>query len=152
MTLLSEKIAALKLPSPLCVPTGTNVREVIELVQRHRTGCVLVCEGTLVIGIITERDVLMNIVARDVVLDSPVDKFMTPNPRTLTPDRTIGEAIGLMNQEGFRNIPIVDTKTGAAVALIRVQDIIDFLAESFPEHVLNLPPRPHQKMATPEGA
>jgi CBS domain-containing protein len=121
-------------------------------VQRHRTGCVLVCEGSLVIGIITERDVLMNVVARDVELDSPVDQFMTPNPRTLTPDRTIGEAIALMNQEGFRNIPIVDTKTSEAVALIRVQDIIDFLAESFPEHVLNLPPRPHQKMATPEGA
>ena len=152
MSLLSEKIAALKLPTPLCVPSGTNVRAVIELVQRHKTGCVLVCEGSLIIGIITERDVLMNVVARDVVLDSPVDKFMTPNPRTLTPNRTIGEAIALMNQEGFRNIPIVDIKTNEAIALIRVQDIIDFLAESFPEHVLNLPPRPHQELKTPEGA
>ena len=152
MSLLSEKIAALKLPTPLCVPSGTNVRAVIELVQRHKTGCVLVCEGSLIIGIITERDVLMNVVARDVVLDSPVDKFMTPNPRTLTPNRTIGEAIALMNQEGFRNIPIVDIKTNEAIALIRVQDIIDFLAESFPEHVLNLPPSPHQTMSPPEEA
>ena len=152
MTLLSEKIAALKLPSPLSVPSGTSVRDVIEQVQRQRIGCVLVCQESNIVGIMTEWDVLMKVVRRDIDPDSPVDQFMTPNPRTLTSDRTIGDAIALMNNEGFRNIPIVDTKTGAAIALIRVQDIIDFLGESFPEQVINLPPRPHQKMTTPEGA
>ena len=152
MTLLGEKIAALKLPIPLSVPSGTSVRDVIEQVQRQRVGCVLVCQESSVVGIMTEWDVLMKVVRRDIDPDSPVDQFMTPNPRTLTSDRTIGDAIALMNDEGFRNIPIVDTKTGEAIALIRVQDIIDFLGESFPEQVINLPPRPHQKMRTPEGA
>ena len=77
---------------------------------------------------------------------------MTPEPVTLTKDRTIGEAITLMNDEDFRNIPIVDAETGEPIALFNVRDIIHHLAESFPEHVLNLPPRPHQKMLTPEGA
>ena len=126
--------------------------EVIETVQQHRPGAVLICEGKRITGIITERDILMKIVARDVSFDEPVEKFMTPDPQTLTPDQTIGEAITLMNSEGFRNIPIVDAKTGEAIALFRVRDVIDHLAESFPEHVINLPPRPHQKMQTPEGA
>lgn len=128
------------------------MRQVIDTVQRHRTGAVLVCEGNRPIGIMTERDVLMKVVARDVSHDDPIDKFMTPNPCTLTADSTIGEAITLMTSEGFRNIPIVDPKTGEAIALFRVRDIIQQLAESFPEHVLNLPPRPHQQMKTPEGA
>jgi CBS domain-containing protein len=149
---LSDKIAALKLPAPLCVAGGTSVGQVIDTVQQHRAGAVLICEGKRITGIITERDVLMKIVARDVSFDEPVEKFMTPDPQTLTPDRTIGEAITLMNSEGFRNIPIVDAKTGEAIALFRVRDVIDHLAESFPEHVINLPPRPHQKMQTPEGA
>ncbi len=100
----------------------------------------------------TERDVLMKVVARDVNGDEAVDTFMTPEPRTLTPDHTVGEAISLMHREGFRNIPIIDAKTGEPIALFRVQDVIDFLGESFPEHVLNLPPRPHQTMKTAEGA
>ncbi len=100
----------------------------------------------------TERDVLMKVVARDVDYDQPVDLFMTPDPRTLTSDRTIGEAISLMNNEGFRNIPIVDAQTGEAISLFRIRDVIYHLAESFPEHVLNLPPEPNQKMKTAEGA
>ncbi len=150
--MLSDKIVALKLPSPLFVASGSSVRQVIETVQRHRTGAVLICEGKRLIGIMTERDVLMKVVARDVNHDEPVDAFMTPNPHTLTPDRTIGEAISLMNREGFRNVPIVDGETGDAIALFRVRDVIDYLAESFPEQVINLPPRPDQKMTTPEGA
>lgn len=128
------------------------MREVIETVQRHRVGAVLVCAGRHPIGIMTERDVLMKVVRRDVDYEEPVDKFMTPNPRTLTADRTIGEAISLMNSEEFRNIPIVDPRTGEVTALFRVADIIHHLAESFPEYVLNLPPRPDQQMKTPEGA
>ena len=150
--MLGEKIVSLKLAPPLCVPSGSSMRQVIETVQQHRVGAVVVCEEDRPIGIMTERDVLMKVVARDVDYDEPVDKFMTPNPRTLTGERTIGEAISLMNSEGFRNIPIVDARTGAATALFRVRDVIHHLAESFPEHVLNLPPRPHQQMKTPEGA
>ena len=150
--MLNDKIVSLKMAPPLCVASGASVRQVIETVQRHRVGAVLVCEGKRLVGIMTERDVLMKVIARDVEYDEPVDKFMTPNPRTLTPDRTLGEAITLMNDAGFRNIPIVHPDTGEAIGLFRVQEVIDHLAESFPEHVLNLPPRTDQKMDTPEGA
>lgn len=152
VTVLSDKVITLKLAPPLSVASGTSMGEVIDTVQQHRAGAVLICEGKRLIGIITERDVLMKVVARDVNYDEPVDKFMTPNPRTLPPDATIGEAITLMNSEEFRNIPIVDPETNEAVAIFRVRDVIDHLAESFPEHVINLPPRPHQKMKTAEGA
>ena len=150
--MLSDKILSLQLPPPLSVASGSSVRQVIDTVQRHRTGAVLVSEGKRLVGIMTERDVLMKLIRRDVSYDDPVDRFMTPNPRTLTPDSTIGEAITLMTDEGFRNIPIVDAATGEAVGLFRVQDVIDHLAESFPEHVLNLPPRTDQKLETAEGA
>jgi hypothetical protein len=40
----------------------------------------------------------------------------------------------------------------AARRVVRQADIIKYLAESFPEELLNLPPRPHQRMKEPEGA
>jgi len=149
---LSDKILSLNLPQPLCVPSGSTVQQVIDTVQNRHTGAVLVCENQRPIGIMTERDVLMKIVARDVGYDEPVERFMTAHPRTLTGDRTIAEAITLMNSEGFRNIPIVDARTGEVTALFRISDIIHHLAESFPAHVLNLPPHAHQQMKTQEGA
>jgi len=150
--LLSDKIRALKLPRPLTVESGTSVREVIRKVQQHGAGCVLVSKDSRPVGIMTERDVLMKVVARDVDYDEPVDVFMTRDPRTMTPDDNIGKAISLMNKAGFRNIPIIDPGTGEAIALFRIQDVIDYLAEAYPEKVLNLPPMPHQLLATPEGA
>jgi CBS domain-containing protein len=122
------------------------------MVQRQGAGCVIVSKDSRPIGIMTERDFLMKVVARDVDYNEPVDSFMTPDPRTLTPDDTIGEAISLMNSEGFRNIPIINPSSGEAIAIFRIQDVIDYLAEAYPEKVLNLPPRPHQLLRTPEGA
>jgi CBS domain-containing protein len=150
--LLNEKIGTLKLAAPLCVEIGTSVGEVINEFQRHTIGCVLVCDGPKLVGIMTERDVLLKVVARDVSSEEPVEKFMTPEPVTFTPDRTIGDAIDVMDQENFRNIPIVSAETGEAIAVFSIKDVIDYVVESFPEQVMNLPPRPHQEMKTPEGA
>ena len=150
--MLNEKIGTLKLAAPLCVEIGTSVGEVINEFQRHTIGCVLVCDGPKLVGIMTERDVLLKVVARDVSSEEPVEKFMTPEPVTFTPDRTIGDAIDLMDQENFRNIPIVSAETGESIAVFSIKDVIDYVVESFPEQVMNLPPRPHQEMKTPEGA
>jgi CBS domain-containing protein len=146
-----DRIRTLDLQSPLCVASGSSVRTVIETVQKQKAPAVIICEANRPIGIMTERDVLMKIVARDVNHDDPVDKFMTPDPRTLTPDRTIGEAIALMVTDDFRNVPIVN-EDGEPIYLLRIADIIHHIAETFPEYVVNLPPRPHQQLKTPEGA
>ena len=149
--MLSDKIRTLDLPPPLTVESGTSVRQVIKRVQRDSAGCVLVLQDNRLIGIMTERDVLMKVVARDVDYDDPVDNFMTREPFSLTPNDTIAEAITLMNRESFRNVPIIDAASGKAIAIFRIQDVVDYLAESFPEHMLNLPPRPHQLMRTQDG-
>jgi CBS domain-containing protein len=76
---------------------------------------------------------------------------MSHSPETLTLKDRIARAIQLMSEGGERNIPIVDD-AGQAVAVLRTLDIIHFLAEAFPAQVMNLPPRPHQLIAEPEGA
>ena len=55
-----------------------------------------------------------------------------------------------MVSEGIDNIPIVDA-TGQATGVLRALDVIHFLAEAFPEELLNLPPEPHQTIPKPEG-
>jgi CBS domain-containing protein len=66
-------------------------------------------------------------------------------------DGTIKDAIELMQTGRYRNVPLLDAD-GTLVGVVRQNDVIRYLAESFPEELLNLPPRPHQKMKEPEGA
>jgi CBS domain-containing protein len=149
--LRDNKIGALSLPKPLCVTPGTSLREALAMVRRAGVGALVVVEGGKVVGLLTERDVLMKVVARGVDYGRQVKEFMTADPHTLTRDRPVTEAVALLNREHYRHLPIVDEK-GAPVAMLRMLDIIQYFAEAFPEEVLNLPPRPHQAMETPEGA
>jgi CBS domain-containing protein len=124
----------------------------MEAIERGAVGCVVVCQGKKLIGILTERDVLLKVVARDVDYATPVDEFMTPDPITLPLSATIGDAVNIMIEKNFRHIPIIEDGGSQPLAVFSIKDVINLLAESFPEHVLNLPPRPHQKMSTREGA
>ena len=51
----------------------------------------------------------------------------------------------------YRNVPIVDDD-GRVVGIVRQVDVLKYLSEAFPEELLNLPPRPHQRMKESEGA
>ena len=122
---------------------------------RHRShekdegGCAIVCEAERVVGIFTERDLLTKIVGADVDLRSPVSQWMSPVVSTLTRDATIGDAVSMMNEKSFRNIPLV--KEGKLVGSISVFDVISYLAESYPKTTMNLPPDPDQIMTEEDG-
>jgi CBS domain-containing protein len=150
-TFQTDPISALLLPPPVSIAKDASVGAALAAVQQHRMGYVLVVDDGRPVGIMSEVEVLMKIVARDVKYDSNVAAFASPIPYTLTASDRIGDAIQLMTDTGADNIPIVD-KAGKAVAVLRTFDLIHFLAEAFPEHALNLPPRPDQIHARPEGA
>jgi CBS domain-containing protein len=152
-SLTDERLRVLSRRHPVTVAPGTSLAECLRAIQRTGTGdSVFVCspDGRLV-GVLTERDIFGRIVAGHVDLNQPVESLMTVEPRTLDLDQTIRDAIELMQTGRYRNIPLVDG-AGRLVGVVRQNDIIKYLAESFPEELLNLPPRPHQRMKEPEGA
>jgi CBS domain-containing protein len=148
---LKDKVGTLSaLTDPVTVEAGASVGELIQKIRLHKVGCVLVTEGDKPIGIVTERDILLKVVARDVPFTAPVDDFMTRNPVVLSAHKTVGDAVTIMNEMNFRHVPIVQDD-GRACGIVSIKDVITLVAESVPQHVLNLPPRPHQKMAEREG-
>ena len=151
--LAEERLRVLSRRQPVTVPPGTSLADCLRAIQRTRTGdSVFVCDASGHLeGVLTERDIFGRIVGGEVDLSQPVETLMTTEPRTLDLDQTIGDAIELMQTGRYRNVPMVDD-VGTLVGVVRQQDIISYLAESFPEELLNLPPRPHQKMKKAEGA
>ena len=151
--LAEERLRVLSRRQPVTVLPGTSLMDCLAAIQRTRTGdSVFVCEpsGRLT-GVLTERDIFGRIVAGHVDLTLPVETLMTTDPKTLDLDQTIRDAIELMQTGRYRNVPLVDD-LGNLMGVVRQQDIISYLAESFPEELLNLPPRPHQRMKASEGA
>ena len=132
-----------------CVNPATSLRQAIEVMKKDEGGCAIVCEGDRVVGIFTERDLLSKIVGEEIDMEAPVSNWMSPVVATLTPEATIGDAVGIMNEKGYRNIPLV--KNGKLVGSISVFDVISYLAESYPKTAMNLPPNPDQVMDSTDG-
>ena len=150
-SLHAEKVTALAQREPLLVEAGTTVATAIQRMRAARGEPALVVEDGRLVGILTERDVLLKVLGHQVPADAAVDAYMKPRPQTLTAEATLGEAAHLMDRGRFRHVPIVDTD-GRPILTLRQQDILAYIAEAFPEEILNLPPRPHQRLAEQEGA
>jgi len=147
-SLADEKLKVLSRRDPVTVAPGTSLRDCIAAIQRTGTGdsvFVTDSDGRLA-GVLTERDIFGRIVGGDVVdLDQPVETLMTTQPHHLHLDETVRDAIELMQTGRYRNVPLLD-EADFLIGVVRPQDVLGFLAESFPEELLNLPPRPHQQM------
>ncbi|HET6266111.1 MAG TPA: CBS domain-containing protein [Acidobacteriota bacterium] len=147
----TTKIRQLNLPPPLLVQSGSRTEDVIAQMRKGKTTCALICKGDRCIGIFTERDFLDKILDKKGDSSLPVDSMMSRDPQSLTPEDSVESAIRMMNQFGYRNIPLRD-REGKSVGLVQIRNIIDFLAELYPEEVLNKPPRDNQKFSEPDGA
>jgi CBS domain-containing protein len=99
-------------------------------------------------GIFTERDLLRRVAVpgRD-PKTTPLSDVMTREPESLGPDTLIAYAINRLHNASYRTIPLVDAQ-GRPIGVMTVNDIVQWLAELFPEAILNAPPggalkRPH---------
>ena len=138
--------------TPLVVEANTSLAGVIEAMQRDDRGTVLVVEAGKLVGIFTERDVLMKVAGHPIDLTQrKVSAFMTPDPVTLPADSAVAFALNRMVLEGFRHIPLVDDDN-RPVAVVSMRNLIEYLSDFFNRDVLNLPPDPHVKSIKREGA
>jgi CBS domain-containing protein len=114
----------------LTAPPGMSVFDAAALMQAHGSGAVLVIESERLVGILTERDIVFRVVARD--LDShttPVLEVMTPSPMTVEPDRTFGHALMQMHKNGFRHLPVM--QDGRVLGLVSARNALDPDLEEF---------------------
>lgn len=151
-TFRSERVGALARREPATVALGTPLATAIAAMQAGATRSVLVtdADGRLV-GILTERDVVGRVLAAGADRTAAVDGFMSPLQDSLGLEAGLGEALDLMARGGYQGLPLVDAD-GRVAGHLDSRDVLEYIAEAFPQEVLNLPPRPHQLMEQPEGA
>ena len=145
-----DSVSSMETDDYVCIAPSTPLFKAIEAMKQDEGGCAIVCaEDGSVVGIFTERDLLTKVIGQEIDLNAPVGNWMSPVVATLTPEATIGDAVAIMNDKGYRNVPLV--KDGKLVGSISVFDVIGYLAESYPKTTMNLPPNPDQVMESTDG-
>jgi CBS domain-containing protein len=139
--LLDDTIATLGPADPICLPPTATVEDAIARMLVRRQACVLIVDdGGRLTGILTERDVLTRVAGagRD-PRRTTLREVMTPNPEALATRDRVAYAVHCMSVAGYRTVPLVDAER-RPIGVVTVSDVIRWLAQLFPEAVLNLPP------------
>ena len=84
-------------------------------------GAAIVLDGERLVGILTERDVLLA-VASDRDQTVAVEDCMTRHPETVEPSDTTDHAAALMIHGGFRHLPVVDGDK--VVGIVSIRDLM----------------------------
>lgn len=109
--------------NPACVSAKDSIRDVARIMAREDTGVVPVVDGRKVIGMITDRDIVVRLVAEGKDPSSAkANEAMTRDVRSVKEDNTVSDALQLMSNARIRRIPVVDTNN-EIVGIVSMKDI-----------------------------
>ena len=114
----------------LTAPPKTTVSDAARLMAGKNVGAILVVEGDRLVGIFSERDVVFRVIAKG--LDAKTTllaEVMTADPKTLEPGKTYGHALLLMQENGFRHVPVLEN--GRPIGIISSRNAMDPDLEEF---------------------
>ena len=110
-------------PNPACVSEKDSIREVARIMAREDTGVVPVVEGKKIIGMITDRDIVVRLVAEGKdPSNAHVNEAMTKNVRSIKEDSTVDDALQMMKSAEVRRVPVVNNNN-EIVGIVSMGDI-----------------------------
>ncbi len=91
------------------IENTSTVQQAAQLMKKLNVGCIPVTENGRVVGIITDRDVVMRNVADGKTPENTrVDEVMSKSLITATPDMDVHRAADMMAQNQIRRLPVLE--------------------------------------------
>ena len=119
---MAQQIRELMTPNPVALPGTASVHEAARAMRDAQIGDVIVIENNQVCGIVTDRDIVVRILAeaRDPATATLAD-ICSHSLVTVTPADSVEEAVRLMRTHAIRRLPVVDG--GQAVGIVSLGDL-----------------------------
>ena len=107
----------------LSVKTQASAYDAACMMTKAHCGSVLIVDdGGTMLGILTERDLMVKIVAkRRDPEKTPVSDIMTHNPHFISPETTVSDAVLIMKRHNFRHLPIISS-TSKILGVFSIRD------------------------------
>ena len=105
---MADTVRDLVKGDPVTVDASATVEDAAKLMDDKDVGDVLVLENNEVKGILTDRDIVVRVIAKGEGPDASVREAATTDVETIGPDASIDEAIQKMEQANVRRLPVVE--------------------------------------------
>ena len=104
------------------IGVDNSVFEAAVLMSSNLVGCLVVMDGEVPSGIVTERDFVRRVVAKKMPLDTKVSEIMSKSLVTVDPDASLKKAARLMSTNKIRRLPVV--KQNRLVGIVVAADFV----------------------------
>ncbi|MFP6899776.1 MAG: CBS domain-containing protein [Opitutales bacterium] len=122
--LLSQKEHAI-----YTVDLDATVEDAVKEMNNHKIGFIMVLSSLKLVGVFSERDVLVRVVAEGrIPKATPVSKVMTTDVRTISPDDTAEQALEIMTNHRCRHLPVM--RDDQLVGLLPIGDVTRWIART----------------------
>ena len=119
-------IADVMTKSVISVDASMSVNGAAKMMEDAKVGAVIVMENNTAVGIVTDRDFAIKIVAHAYEISTPVKQIMSSPLLSINSDESIRTAADLMHDRGIRKLPVIDDEN--IVGMITATDIVNLLA------------------------
>lgn len=107
---------------PVTIDSGSGIAEAARLMDRRQVGALVVVEGDSPVGIVTDRDLAVRGLGRQLPGETPVDRIMSRDLVTLPADANLRQAVNLFYRHPIRRLPLMED--GRMVGMLTVDDLV----------------------------
>jgi CBS domain-containing protein len=108
--------------NPTTVEPTTTAQEAARTMKSEDVGSLPIVEGDKLVGVITDRDLAIRIIAEAKGIDTPVAEIASKDVVTIDPQQSLEEAARLMANNQVRRLPVVE-EDGKLVGILAQADI-----------------------------
>jgi CBS domain-containing protein len=91
------------------ISPDATVIEAAQIMQKHNVGVVPVCEGTNMVGLVTDRDIVVRNIAHGKDPNhTSVRDVMTTQVKSISPETSLSQAAGIMATQQIRRLPVIE--------------------------------------------
>jgi CBS domain-containing protein len=145
-------ISEMSIPRVICVESDSSIGDSIKIMQKQKIGSVVVKSNEKIVGIVTERDILLKVIGLIKDYETrPISEIMTASPQSLMATDAIAYVLNNMHVGGYRHIPIVDANE-KPIGIISIKDVVSWVLDYFPQEITNMTGEPYRGEVSREGA
>ena len=119
-------IADVMTKSIISVDASMTVNEAAKMMEDTKVGAIIVMENNIPVGIITDRDFAVKVVAHAYQISTPVKRIMSSPLFSINSNESVRVAADLMHDRGIRKLPVIENEN--IVGMITASDIVNLLS------------------------
>ena len=108
-------------PDPRTVSPNDSIQAAAQIMREEDAGIVPVVENGRLVGVVTDRDIVIRAVAQGMPPSEKVGQVATPEIEAVTPDVSTKEAARIMSEHQVRRLPVVED--GRLVGIVSIGDL-----------------------------